>query len=956
MPHAEKGSAAVGLAYNSVIQIINQMGHITSEDEIRQHEHQYLEFMMQDCMGLEWLRLVRKQDEKTAAMGLDAVYTPLLTTTLEQNKEVLNDRQQRRLSSLEVLNQQQRLVLTGTPGSGKSAFVSYLALCLAGENLGHKRANLQALTAPLPDEEGNPQTVKVKVDGKEAARLASYLAQCMAEENLGNKRTNLQAPTAPLPDQEGNPPTVKVKIKGKREACEVRQPWDHQALIPVRIILRDFSASRYFPASDKAANARCVLDFLHHYLQENCLEGYSKILEGRLRTGEALVMFDGLDEVPHAGERRKRLISCIDAFVKSFHKARFLVTCRPYAYEKAEWKLAGFAESHLANFDQGQIIRFIQQWYGHSPEFTADSATQRADRLQRAVLGRDSLRKLGERPLLLSLIAYLDANRYELPERRADLYEKLLDLLIDEWEKARFKANDSDDALKCEQHSLAEYLQIGQESIRLVLKRLAFQAHQKQDAGQTETADISAGDLTTQLLRAAEAVGKCDVKPLRLCEYLRDRVGILYQRGGATEMDAVYTFPHRSFQEYLAASYFRLEEDALFPTAADFSTWQEMAAHLGKTDPDRWREVIVLAGGINAQTNPRPVWDLLAALYPVAVAELNKEDAWGLRLSGEILAENLKPDQVGRIHKPIFERIRMALPQALRTPHLPAVERAAIGRYLAVIGDPRPEIMTVEAMPFCDIPAGKFWMGKGQYDEKSEEWRPETPAGEYDVSYPYRMARYPVTVAQFRQFVDATGFKVGDEDALRGVANTPVVWVSQAEAMQFCQWLTGYLHDKNLLGRDVCVTLPDEAEWEKAARGGLENNPAPQRRYPWGNEISDEHLNYNMAIGQVTTPGMYPQGVSLYKCEDMAGNVLEWTRSKGAKYPYPAVGTKAWRKRSFANGERAGCVLRGGAFNLNLRSVRSSVRDDSTPYYSNFFIGFRCCVVPITLYSETAGR
>lgn len=911
MPHAEKGSAAVGLAYNSVIQIINSTGGGLTEDDIRQHEHQYLDYMMQDCMGLEWLRLVRKQDEKTAVMGLDAVYTPLLTTTLEQDKEVLNDKQQRRLSSLEVLNQQQRLVLTGTPGSGKSAFVSYLALCLAGENLGNKRANLQALTAPLPDQAGKPQTVEVDVEGKE-----------------------------------------------EKEEREVRQPWDHKALIPIRIILRDFSASRYFPASDKEANARCVLDFLHNHLQDNCLEGYAKILEGRLRTGEALVMFDGLDEVPHAGERRKRLISCIDAFVKSFHKARFLVTCRPYAYEKAEWKLAGFAESHLADFGKGQIIRFIQQWYSHSPEFTADSATQRAGRLQRAVLGRDSLRKLGERPLLLSLIAYLDANRYELPERRADLYEKLLDLLIDEWEKARFKANDSADALKCEQHSLAEYLQIGQESIRLVLKRLAFQAHQKQDAGQKETADITAGDLTTQLLRVAEAAGKCDVRALRLCEYLRDRVGILYQRGGATEMDAVYTFPHRSFQEYLAASYFRLEEDALFPTDADFSTWQEMAAHLGKTDPDRWREVIVLAGGINAQTNPRPVWDLLAALYPTALAELGKEDAWGLRLASEILAENLKPDQVGRIHKPIFERIRAALPQTLITPHLPAIERAAIGRYLAIIGDPRPEIMTVEAMQFCDIPAGKFWMGRDEQDdtELPNVWPKETPAGEYNLSYSYRMAKNPVTVAQFQQFVTATGFKPGNENALCRAANSPVVYVSQYEVIQFCQWLTQHLYDQNLLAPHLCVTLPDEAEWEKAARGGLENNPEPQRRYPWGDGISDEHLNYNMAIGQVTTPGIYPQGASLYDCEDLAGNVWEWTRSEYREYPYPAVDTEEWRKRSFANGDRAICVLRGGAFRYDQGLVRSSVR-----YYlgrgNRFdYVGFRCCVVPITLASETSER
>jgi iron(II)-dependent oxidoreductase len=145
------------------------------------------------------------------------------------------------------------------------------------------------------------------------------------------------------------------------------------------------------------------------------------------------------------------------------------------------------------------------------------------------------------------------------------------------------------------------------------------------------------------------------------------------------------------------------------------------------------------------------------------------------------------------------------------------------------------------------------------------------------------------------------------------------------------------------------------SEWEKAARGGLENNPEPQRRYPWGNGISDEHLNYNNAIGQVTTPGIYPQGISPYGCEDLAGNVWEWTRGERGEYPYPAVGTEAWQKRSFANGERAVCVLRSGAFLANRRLVRSSVRHyrlDSRSYD----VGFRCCVVPITLAFDTSGR
>lgn len=916
MPHAEKGSVAAGSITDSSVTVnnITVNGAVLSAEDVLQREQHYLKRVMKDCAGLEWLSLMDLRDENSQRLELDAVYTALLTTTTEAQRDMQpEERQQKLLSALEVLNREQCLVLTGDPGSGKSAFVNYLTLCLAGENLKSGQVNLQTLTAPLPDDQGNPHTEEINVEGKD-----------------------------------------------EPEQREIRQAWEHGGLIPVRIILRDFSSSAHFPAEQDKADACHLMAFLHQQLKPSDCQNYADILQQRLRAGKVLVMFDGLDEVPQAGDRRKRLVACIEGFAKTYADCRLLVTCRPYAYRDPQWQLRGFAVSHLAPFTDGQIIRFIQRWYASLGTLDQEAAAARGAKLQAAVLRRSSLHDLAKRPLLLSLIAYLHAYRHELPERRADLYEKLLELLVNKWEKARFDAKDCDDARKLAQHSLAEFLQIGQDVIRRVLERLAFRAHALQDAQQQETADISSDDLILALAKAARKGGK-NVDGWEVCEYLRDRVGILYQRGGTNEEDAVYTFPHRSFQEYLAAAYFQLEADELFTGHEDCQSWQEVAAQLGTSDPDRWREVVLLAGGIDAQAKPRPVWDLVDALYPEALDSLTQDAAWGLRLAAEIMADNLNVTQVGRIHKPIFERIRAALPQALINPHLPAVERAAIGRYLAVIGDPRTEIMTVEDMQFVPIPAGKFWMGKGKYDEDDEAILSENPAGEYDLNYAYQMAKYPVTVAQFRQFVDApetqaAGFKLGNENALRGVANSPVVYVSQLEAMQFCRWLTDHLHTEGKLPAALRVTLPDEAEWEKAARGGLENNPEPQRRYPWGNEISDEHLNYQWSIGQVTTPGMYPQGASPYGCDDMAGNVWEWTRSERGEYPYPAVGTEEWKKRTDANGDRAVCVLRGGAFNLDRRFVRSSVRRDFRQDLRRGLVGFRCCVVPITLYSETSGR
>lgn len=911
MPHAEKGSVAAGSITDSSVTVnnITVNGAVLSAEDVLQREQHYLKRVMKDCAGLEWLSLMDLRDENSQRLELDAVYTALLTTTAEVYEyPPRGEYWQKSLSALEVLNREQCLVLTGDPGSGKSAFVNYLTLCLAGEYLGSGQVNLQTLTAPLPDDQGNPQIEEIKAEGKD-----------------------------------------------EPEQREIRQVWEHGGLIPLRIILRDFSSSVHFPAEQDKADACHLMAFLHQQLKLADCQNYADILQQRLRAGKVLVMFDGLDEVPQAGDRRKRLVACIEGFAKTYADCRLLVTCRPYAYRDPQWHIRGFAVSHLAPFTDGQIIRFIRRWYASLGTLDQEAAVSRGTKLQAAVLHRSSLYDLAKRPLLLSLIAYLHAYRHELPERRADLYEKLLELLVNKWEKARFDAKDCDDARKLAQHSLAEFLQIGQDVIRRVLERLAFRAHALQDAQQQETADIPADDLILALSKAARNGGK-KVDEWEVCEYLRDRVGILYQRGGTNEMDAVYTFPHRSFQEYLAAAYFQLEADELFTGHEDCQSWQEVAAQLGTSDPDRWREVVLLAGGIDAQAKPRPVWDLVDALYPEALDCLTKDAAWGLRLAAEIMADNLNVAQVGRIHKPIFERIRTALPQALRTPHLPAVERAAIGRHLAVIGDPRTEIMTIEDMEFVPIPAGKFWMGKGEHDQQAKVWLSETPAGEYDLNYVYQMAKYPVTVAQFKQFVDDTEFELGDADVLRGVANNPVVYVSQSEAMQFCRWLTNHLHKAGKLPADLCVTLPNEAEWEKAARGSLESNPKPQRSYPWGNEITDEHLNYNMVIGQVTTPGIYPQGASPYGCEDMAGNVWEWTCSESADYPYPAVDTEEWKKRAAANGDQAVYVLRGGSFSRSLEFVRCAIRDYLwlDPY--NGFVGFRCCVVPITLYPETSER
>jgi len=423
----------------SVINIVNNYycasDKSLSPEDLKRYMQDYLYGLMDTCASLDWFEQVDLQDEKAQQVKLDSVYTALLTTTLNEVKKDNHFSDKQNYSAVEMLNRHDKLVIAGAPGSGKSAFVNFVTLCMAGELLQKPHCNLALFTQPLPDEEGKPQAEK--------------------------------------------------------------QLWQHGALVPLRIILRDFASSAYFPVSVQEATAKSLLDFIEADLSNKSYKEFYPLLTKCLSNSDVLVMFDGLDEVPEADKRREVMKKCIETFRNRYSGNRFLITLRPYAYQEVRWKIAKFTETSLANFSRGQICLFIDLWYQDYEKLAAEVNEKRTAELKNVIFNVKALQDLAERPLLLTLIAFLHRNRHELPHRRAALYKELLDLLVKKWEKARFPFKDAEEAKS--QPSLSAFLQVGYEAIYLVLERLAFNAHAKQKINEKGVADIAEDTLVVAL-------------------------------------------------------------------------------------------------------------------------------------------------------------------------------------------------------------------------------------------------------------------------------------------------------------------------------------------------------------------------------------------------------------------------------------------------------------------------
>ncbi len=687
--------------------------------------------------------------------------------------------------------------------------------------------------------------------------------------------------------------------------------------------------------------------FIARYYEERGVElPLGELLEHALKTGGVLLLLDGLDEVKDLSRRHLVVERVVDFF--TFHRRagnKFLITSRLVGYPEVRPAVEGLAECTLVDLDDEEIEAFIKKWT-IALEQAAQGATQVAefdaaqerDELLASVRHNPGVRALAANPLLLTILALMKRQGITLPERRVELYQKYVETLLYNWNQARSLAGR-------ESHRLEV-----RETLR-ILAPLALWMHRTSPG----VGLVKEGELHRELEQICHNRGAQD-PALEAETFLRDvreHSGLLLDRGGRQ-----YGFIHLTFQEYLAGvALAQLGQQGMEPVV------KELVAHLAD---DNWHEVSLLCIGFISIIQQR---DEAAGAVLEALLEQADNTGEAAILAGEAV------NDVGNEGVPLHsrEQVSQALLATLRNDQeISAPRRAEAGKVLGEIGDPRVEVTTLEQMEFCLVAPGPFMLGSQAGDQ--DAYGDELPQQQYDISYPYWIAHYPVTVAQIKVFVRETGFALGDPDVISESPNQPVRWVSWHEALAFCQWLTESWRAQGWIDRDHRVTLPSEVEWEKAARGGiaipehpliqpvaslgntvsLVENKKPSRVYPWGNEPDTDRANFDMEIGQPNSVGCYPAGRSPYGCEELSGNLLEWTRSKWADYPYPADEKKLREREALSGNDRR--VLRGGAFYGGSWSVRCACRDHDDPVGRDDGFGFRVVVSPSPSLNDDASE
>jgi energy-coupling factor transporter ATP-binding protein EcfA2 len=362
-----------------------------------------------------------------------------------------------------------------------------------------------------------------------------------------------------------------LALVGRNESLQKRCKILSDDRLTVIVILRRYADEL------KARTNLSILDYIIEVTKADfSIDAFDKdFLEFYLESGRAILLFDGLDELP--GPRFKSIVrKRIESFNATYPANTTIVTSRIVGYETATRFDESFSHFRVAKLRTPEIEKFIIDWYSARIDDQADSSRNSAD-LVRIITNpdNDAIRDLARNPLLLTIVALVHRIDAVLPDQRVVLYQKCTETLLNTWYKA--KKRDEDLAKgRIERRN------------RLRVEAIAYWMHRRslEETGRAVAPHSEILSFLTRYIHDNEkpstngepAEDQAEV----FLEFIKSGAGLLIEAG-----DGLYSFIHLTFQEYLSATHLTSNGEI----GGAQAIWDELG---GDLDNPRWREVVRL--------------------------------------------------------------------------------------------------------------------------------------------------------------------------------------------------------------------------------------------------------------------------------------------------------------------------------------------------------------------------
>jgi len=297
---------------------------------------------------------------------------------------------------------------------------------------------------------------------------------------------------------------------------------------------------------------------------------FQALVSEALRSGKAMLLIDGLDEIADQGDR-VAFVMQLRTFLSTYQAIRLLITSRQAGFRIVGAALMSVCDHFsLAEFDDADIERLTVAWYreiqGNRHEVIADAKT-----FAQSICREPRVKQLAATPLLLTTLLLVRRWVRNLPTKRTALYAKAIEVLLMTWNVEGHEPLDQDEVLPQLQYLAYDMMQRGVQRVSTDnLKEIL--RHARQDMPEI---------LGFSKLQTMDLINRVELRSSLLLLSGHDVVN-----GVVTPM---YEFRHLTFQEYLAA---KAISDGTYPSHKDEDTPLSMLQSHLEVEP--WREVVLL--------------------------------------------------------------------------------------------------------------------------------------------------------------------------------------------------------------------------------------------------------------------------------------------------------------------------------------------------------------------------